>query len=61
LRQKTDPLRGDAVTLKPEILWASNGFGRFRPRRRRGRLALAVYLLVLGTFFAAGLWALFMD
>lgn len=49
------------MTLKPEILWVSNGFGRFRPRRRRGRLALAVYLLVLGTFFAAGLWALFMD
>jgi hypothetical protein len=47
--------------MKPEMLWASNGFARFRPRRRRSRLALAIYLLALAVFFGVGLWALFMD
>ena len=49
-------------TLNPERLWASNGFARFRPRRgRRRAAALAVYWLALCVFFAAGLWALFID
>jgi hypothetical protein len=48
--------------MKPEMLWASsNGFARFRPRRRRHTVALVAYWLALGAFFAAGLLALFMD
>jgi hypothetical protein len=41
----------------PERLWASNGFDRFQPRRGR-RLALMVYWLALGIFFAVGLWVI---
>jgi hypothetical protein len=51
------------MSLDPERLWASNGFDRLRTPARgcRRRMALVAYWLALGTFFAAGLWALFID
>jgi hypothetical protein len=47
------------MNLKPEMLWASNGFLRYRPRRaRRNRIGVMLYLLALIVFFGAGICAL---